>query len=90
MTQHTDKIIEAVAGAIGGNLEQVTIPGGGVVISIASVHKAARAALQALKDAGYAVVPREPSEAMVEAALGASPTAARITYHAMIAAAEEE
>ena len=37
----------------------------------------------------HVAVPREPTEAMVKAALGASPDMARITYRAMLTAAQE-
>ncbi|MEQ8226704.1 MAG: hypothetical protein RIA64_01360 [Rhodospirillales bacterium] len=52
------------------------------------------AALQALNDAGYAVVPREPTKEMIKDAENASrwrmwPEDSRAVYRAMIKAGEE-
>jgi len=67
---HPD-IVEAVARAIGaiydGDADPQTTPN-----NYARAISAAQAALSAIHDAGLVIVPREPTEAMIAAAEGAS------------------
>ena len=75
----TNKLIEAMAWAIAERLEAFDI------------HGIPQAALKALSDAGYAVVPREPTRRQLEAAEHVPPLfTPSDTYRAMINATTTE
>jgi hypothetical protein len=69
-----------ILNAIGDTLDE---------IGIMQVKLAQRAVLKALSDAGYVVVPREPTEEMITAAINAE-SGLRLMWDAMIGAFENE
>lgn len=93
----TTSVKEVIAAAIPEALRSVDggaaiyAKGGEIVIDgCFNMHSAATAILAALDAAGFVVVPREPTEAMVDAAWLAPPISVEKVYRAMIAAQESK
>ena len=81
VTTNPDPIVEVMARAMVGYIGELS--------DFEDHREAAQAALQALSEAGYVVVPKEPTEAMIEAerALhGYSGDRTASAYRAMISA----